>query len=478
MAEARADLLYVAAMSAPVDRAINHLESHWDAYLAQLMDLVRVPGVSAVPPPSEPLERSAEVLRAVMESAGLEHCEIIDFPGGHPYVYGDWLHAEGAPTLLLYGHHDVMPPGRAEKWITPAFEPSVRDGRLYGRGAVDDKAGVMVHVAAVASYLKSAGSLPVNVKFIVEGEEEVGSQSLDAFLTKYAEKLQGDVIVLTDTATHEAGLPSLTVSLRGLVGVQVEVRGLDHPIHSGMFGGPVPDPVMALCRAIAELTDERGRPSALLQRGVRALSATERAALEKLPYDDQTFRAEVGIVPGAQLTGDPDMPVFGRIWHQPAVTVIALEGRPIAGSSNQLIESARCRISLRIVADQDPEQLQDALVAHFEARVPWGLEVTVTRESAAKWWVTEPAHEAFALAERALEKGYGRGAVHIGCGGSIPFVEPFATHLGGAPALLMGVEDPICNAHGENESLNLDDWRKGTRAAVYLYDELSRMKKR
>jgi len=463
-------------MSAPVDLAINDLEAHWDDYPAQLMELVRVPGVSAVAPPSEPVKQSAEAVRKVMELAGFEHCEVIDFPGGHPYVYGDWLHAEGAPTVLLYGHHDVMPPGRAEKWVTPAFEPTVRaDGRLYGRGAVDDKAGIMVHIAAVASYLRGAGRLPVNVKLIVEGEEEAGSQSLDAFLSKYAEKLQGDVIVLTDTANHEAGLPSLTVSLRGLVGVSVEVRGLDHPIHSGMFGGPVPDPVMALCRAIAELTDERGRPAAFLQEGVRALSAAERSALEKLPYNEKTFREEVGVVPGAQLTGDPDMPIFGRIWYQPALTVIALEGRPIAGSSNQLVESARCRVSLRVVADQDPKKLQDLLVKHFETRVPWGLEVMVKRESAAKWWVTEPTHQAFELAGRALAKGYGRAAVHIGCGGSIPFVEPFAKHLGGAPALLMGVEDPICNAHGENESLNLDDWRKGTRAAVYLYDELSRM---
>jgi len=460
-----------------VTAALAHLESHWDTYLEQLKALIRIPGVSAEPPPSEPVRRSAEALRDLVEAAGFEHCEVIDFPGGHPYVYADWLHAEGAPTVLLYGHHDVMPPGRPEKWVTPAFEPTIReDGRLYGRGAVDDKAGVMVHVAAVASYLKSAGRLPVNVKLIVEGEEEAGSQSLDAFLAQYAEKLRGDVIVLTDTANHEAGLPSLTVSLRGVAGVQVEVRGLDHPIHSGMHGGPAPDAVMALCRAIAELTDEHGRPAPFLREGVRPLADAERAALATLPYHEATFREEVGIVPGATLTGDPEMPVFGRIWYQPNVTVIALEARPVAGSTNQLIESARCRISVRIVADQDPRAVQDALVRHFETRVPWGLAVTVTRESAAKWWVTEPTHAAFAHARTALAKGYGRDAVHIGCGGSIPFVEPFARHLGGAPALLMGVEDPVCNAHGENESLNLDDWRKGTRAAVHLYDELSRMR--
>ncbi|RMG18817.1 MAG: dipeptidase [Deltaproteobacteria bacterium] len=459
-----------------LDRALDYLDRHLDTYLTQLEDLVRIPGVSAHPPPYPPLAESARAVKAVMEAAGLEHCEVIEFPGGHPYVYGEWLHADGAPTVLLYGHHDVQPEGRLEKWRSPPFEPTYRDGRLYGRGAVDDKAGVMMHVAACAAWLKGTGALPVNVKFIVEGEEEAGSMSLEAFLEAYREKLAADVIVLTDTANLEAGLPSLTTSLRGLAAVKVEVQALDHPIHSGMWGGPVPDPVMALCKAIAALTDDRGRlvlPEVM--RDVRPLTSEERAELDRLPFDEARFRTDAGIVEGAELTGDPEMPVWGRIFRQPAVSVIALEARPLEGSSNQIVESARARVSVRIVPDQDPEGVVEALIRHFQEKTPWHLKVRVEKDHVATWWITTPDHPAFDAARRALEAGYGREAVYIGCGGSIPFVEPFAKVLGGVPALLMGVEDPPCNAHGENESLNLDDWKKGTRSAVYLYDALARL---
>jgi len=464
-------------MSEQVDKALENLESSWDKWLSHLMELVRIPGVSAKPPPAKELEDSAEAVRAIMEQAGFENTEVIGFPGGHPYAYGEWLHADGAPTLLLYGHHDVQPPGRPEKWRTPAFEPTMGDdGRLYGRGAVDDKAGVLMHVAACAAYLETTGSLPVNVKFIVEGEEEAGSQSLERFLETYKERLAADVIVLTDTANLEAGLPSLTTSLRGLASLDVEVRALDHPIHSGMFGGPVPDPVIALCRSIGALTDADGKLAVEgIWDDVRALTEKERKAMEALPFDEARFCSDVQMVPGAKLTGDQEMPVWGRIFRQPAVAVIAFEARPFEGSSNQIIESAKARISLRIVPDQDPGKVEQAVAKHFEKTVPWGLEVKTTARESAIWWMTDTSHPAFAAATRALEAGYGTSAAFIGCGGSIPFVDPFARVLGGVPALLMGVEDPPCNAHGENESLNVDDWKKGTRAAVHLYDELSRL---
>lgn len=464
-------------MSDAVNQAIDHLNANFGTYLAQLEDLVRIGGVSANPPPDREVEKSARAVKVVMSEAGLHRVEVIDFPGGHPYVYGEWLEAQGAPTVLLYGHHDVQPPGRLEKWKSPPFEPTMReDGRLYGRGAVDDKAGVMMHVAACAAYLHTSGKLPLNVKFIVEGEEEAGSKSLGAFLEQYKEKLQADVIVLTDTANLEAGLPSLTTSLRGLAAVEVEVQGLDHPIHSGMWGGAVPDAVLGLCKALGELTDEQGRPAFEgAWDKVRPLTEDGRKKIEALPFDEARFRADIEMTPGTKLIGDPDMPVWGRIFRQPAIAVIALEARPLEGSSNQIVESARARVSVRIVPDQDPEEVLEALVRHFETRVPWGLKTTVRREASASWWMTEPEGPAFEAAQRAMKKGFDRDLAFIGCGGSIPFVEPFARVLGGVPALLMGVEDPPCNAHGENESLNVDDWKKGTRAAVYLYDELSRL---
>ncbi len=457
-----------------LEDALSKLEGELDAHLETLKSLVRIGGVSANPPPDEKVNESARAVEKLLRDTGFENTEVIEFPGGHPYVYGDWLHAgDDKPTVLLYGHHDVMPPGRPEKWKSPPFSPEVREGRLFGRGAVDDKAGVMMHVAACKAWL-DAGGLPLNVKFIVEGEEEVGSGSLEAFLSKYKDKLACDVLVLTDTANLDIGIPSLTVSLRGLCGLGVELRSLDHPIHSGMWGGPVPDPVMGLCKAIAGLTDERGRLRGDIADSVRPPSASEREALERLPFDEASFREQVGMQPTTELVGDPEMPVWGRIFRQPSVTVIAFEARPIEGSTNQIIESARARISIRTVADMDPKKTQDALVRYFEEATPWGLELHVDREATASWWMTSAEGPAFDAAARALEKGYDRQAEHIGCGGSIPFVEPFANVLGGIPALLMGVEDPICNAHGENESLHIGDWQKGTRAAVYLYEELSR----
>jgi acetylornithine deacetylase/succinyl-diaminopimelate desuccinylase-like protein len=420
--------------------------------------------------------KSAEAVERVLADAGFENTRVLLLEGAHPYAYGDWLHAgPDAPTVLLYGHHDVMPPGRASHWKSPPFEPEVRDGRLYGRGAVDDKAGVMMHVAAFEAWLRGAGKLPLNVKLIVEGEEEIGSTNLERFLEAHHHELGADVIVLTDTANLDVGVPSLTVSLRGLIGVEVEYRALDHPIHSGMWGGPVPDPVMGLCKAIALLTDARGRLVPDLAAGVRPLSPAERRELADLPFDEARFRADIGLPQGVEIVGDPETPVWGRIFRQPSVTVIALEARPIEGSTNQIIESARARISVRIVADMDAERTMDALVRHFEANAPWGLLVSVKKEGENPWWMTEPSGPAFDAAARALERGYGRPAVHIGCGGSIPFVGPFARVLGGVPALLMGVEDPTCNAHGENESLHIEDWKKGARAAVHLYDELSRL---
>jgi cysteinylglycine-S-conjugate dipeptidase len=456
--------------------ALQHLETSWSTYLAELEQLVRIPGISAEPPPSPQLERSAAAVADLFQRIGFDHSEVIAFDGGHPYVYADWLHAPGAPTVLLYGHHDVQPPGRPEAWETPPFEPALRDdGRMYGRGVVDDKAGVMMHVAACAAYLRASGGLPINVKFIVEGEEEAGSKTLSAFLERYQQKLQADVIVLSDTANLDAGIPSLTCSLRGIAAVHVKVRALEHPLHSGMWGGPIPDPVIALCKAIGALTDESGKLLLDVWDQVRPLTGDEKRDLHQLPFDEAAFRNQATLVPGAALVGDASMPVWGRVWRQPSVSVIALEARPIAGSSNQIIDTAQARVSVRVVPDQDPVKVQDALVAHFERHVPWGLSVDIEREDASGWWVTHAEGPAFDAARRALEQGYGRKAETIGCGGSIPFVEPFARVLGGAPALLLGLEDPICNAHAENESLNLDDWKRGTRSAVYLYEELSKL---
>jgi acetylornithine deacetylase/succinyl-diaminopimelate desuccinylase-like protein len=461
--------------------AAAYADAHFGAFIETLTGLARIPSVSAAPEHAADMRASAEAVRVAMAAAGLENTEVLELAGAHPYVYGEHLHAPGRPTLLLYAHHDVQPPGRDSHWKSPAFEPTLRaDGRLYGRGVVDDKAGVVTHLAAIEAWLKTHGALPVNVKMIVEGEEEIGSDHLGAFLEAHKERLRADVIVLTDTANLDAGIPSLTYRLRGLASIEVEVTGLDHPLHSGMWGGPVPDPVQAMAKILASLTDADGKIAIDgIYDEVAAPSPGERAALARLPFDAAKFRADAGMDAGFPLGGEAGFSTYEQLWLRPCVTVIALEASPLKGSSNQIVPSARARISMRLVPDMDPKHAMDKMIAHVRKVAPWGVTVNITPESGSPAWSCDPEapgnRRAFEAAARALTKGFGHEVALIGAGGSIPFVGPFAEAFGGAPALLVGLEDPICNAHAENESLNLDDWKKAIRGAVHLYDELGRL---
>jgi len=460
-----------------VQAAINYLNANLNRFQDQLVALSKIAGVSsAEPAPSPAMRRSAEAMASAMREAGVEHVEILEIEGVHPYVYGDWLRKPGAPTVLLYGHHDVQPEGRPEKWLSPPYEPTVRDGRLYGRGTADDKAGCMTHIAAVASYLKSTGELPVNVRFVIEGEEEIGSENLDRFLKTYRDRLDADFIVLSDTANFDTGIPALTYQLRGICTVDLEVQCLERPVHSGMWGGPVPDPVQVACRIIADLQGKDGRlnvPGLYAQ--VAKTGKTQLGRIRKLPFNEAKFKREAGLMKGMTLTGEKGFSVYEQLWTRPALTLIAFEARPIKGSSNQIIDSVHARLSLRTVPNMDNKAAGRALVKKLTSRPPHGARVTAKVVGTSPWWTTDPEGPAFEAARRALKAGYGKDTAMIGAGGSIGFVGPFAELLGGAPCLLMGVEDPRCNAHSENESLDLGDFVKSMRSAVYLYDELSRV---
>ena len=460
-----------------VKAALDYLNANLARFQDQLVTLSKIPGVSSADPaPAPVMRRSAEAMASVMRDAGVEHVEILEIPGVHPYVYGDWLKKPGAPTILLYGHHDVQPEGRPEKWLSPPYEPVVRDGRLFGRGTADDKAGCMTHIAAVASYLKSGGALPVNVRFVIEGEEEIGSENLDRFLKAYRERLDADFIVLSDTANFDTGIPALTYQLRGICTVDLEVQCLERPVHSGMWGGPVPDPVQLACRIIADLQGKDGKLNVPgLYSQVAKTGKSQLARIRKLPFNEAKFKREAGLMKGMTLTGEKGFSVYEKIWTRPSLTVIAFEARPIKGSSNQIIDSVRARLSLRTVPNMDPKQAGKALVKKLQAKPPFGAKVTATLVGTTPWWTTDPEGPAFEAARRALKAGYGKETAMIGAGGTIGFVGPFADLLGGAPCLLMGVEDPLCNAHSENESLHLGDFVKSMRSAVYLYDELSRV---
>jgi acetylornithine deacetylase/succinyl-diaminopimelate desuccinylase-like protein len=458
-----------------VAAALGHAGKHAHETLSRLADLIRIPSVSAEDFPAAEVRRSAEATAVLLREAGLENVRLLELSGHHPYVYGDWLHAEAAPTLLVYGHHDVQPPGRPERWVTPAFEPTERDGRLYGRGAVDDKGTFLTHVGAIRAWLETAGRLPLNVKLLIEGEEEIGSPGLAAFLRRYTPLLSADVAVLADTGNFDVGHPALTYQLRGICQVDVEVRCLAHPVHSGFYGGPTPDAVRLLARLIAGLEKADGSLDVPgLYRRVAKTEARQLRRIRSLPFDERKFRAAAAMKPGTELVGERRYSVWERLWTRPALSVIALEAHALAGSSNQVIDAARARLSLRSVPRMDEREAGRLLVRRLTARPPSGARVTARVTGTARWWTTDPEGPAFEAARRALRAGYGREAAMIGAGGSIGFVKPFSNALGGVPCLLMGVEDPDSAIHSENESLHLGDFRRALRAAVHLYDELAR----
>jgi acetylornithine deacetylase/succinyl-diaminopimelate desuccinylase-like protein len=456
--------------SSEPNAVVEYANVHFNEFVDKLKSLVRIPSVSFDGFPPENVRKSAEAVAALLRQEGLENVQILEVAGAHPYVYGDWLHAAGKPTLLLYAHHDVQPPGREEKWNSKPFDPVERDGRLYGRGSADDKAGIIVHTSAIASFLRVAGKLPVNVKVIVEGEEEIGSEHLENFLKQYAKKLQGDIIVLTDSGNYDTGIPTITTSLRGIVASEVEVRVMDHPLHSGTWGGPGPDPVLALSKMLAALVDDSGRIAIPgIYDDVLPLTAVEEDSVRHLNYTNEEFRKQAQILPGIALLGGPEN-ALKKMTRIPSIAVNAIQASSRVSVANIINEAAWCKVGIRTVPNMDAKKTERQLQDFLRSHAPWGVEVHFTSEQSAPWWTTNPEGPAFEKASAALSRAFGRECVYVGQGGSIPFVGPFAEVLGGAPALLIGVEDPYTNAHSENESVHLEDLRKSIVGAIYFYE--------
>jgi acetylornithine deacetylase/succinyl-diaminopimelate desuccinylase-like protein len=457
--------------------ALDWLSKNHEQVVRGLADLVAIPSISTDGEHTAEIERTARLTCDLMRDAGLHNVDVLRVGQSLPYAYGEWLDAPGRPTIFLYAHHDVQPITHFDQWKSDPWKLTRRDGRLFGRGSADDKGAISAFLGAIAAYRKTTNHLPVNVKLVVEGEEEVGSRNLMRFFETYKEKIKSDVIVVCDTENVEVGLPSITYSLRGIVAVLVEVTSANIPVHSGMAGGALPDAAIALNKVLSKLYWGNGPvPIPGFYDKVRPLTDRERAAFRKLPWDDAKFRKEVGVVPSARYAVEEGLTVYEQTWRRPAVTVIAQEASSIKGASNQVLPKAAALVSCRIVPDMDPAQVVEQLRAYLAADPPWGVDVKVTQHGAAcNWWMTDPNGPAFEAALAGMRAGFDRDPVAIGCGGSIGFVGPLAELFGGAPALLMGIEDPASNAHAPNESLHEGDFKKLMNALVRLFDNLGKL---
>lgn len=427
---------------------------------ADLEALTRIPSVSLAAFDQAQVDASAEATAALLQAEGLE-VEIVR-EGGRPAVIAHIDGPSGAPTVMLYAHHDVQPPGDESDWDSAPFEPTERDGRLYGRGAADDKAGIMAHIAALRAH---AGELPVGVTVFVEGEEEIGSESLPAILERHGDRLSADAIVLADSTNWAIGEPALTTTLRGMIRVVVKVSTLDHGVHSGMFGGPVPDALTALIQLLASLHDEQGNVA------VRGLKSGEAADLD---FSQDRLRAESGLLDGVHVIGSRGS-LLSRLWTMPSITTIGIDAPSVATASNTLVPSASAKISMRLAPDEVDLEAFELLRAHLEAHAPWGARVEVTLDDRGNGFAAQASGPVYDQARAAFADAWGVTPVDIGVGGSIPFVAAFAEQFPQAAILVTGVEDPDTRAHGANESLHLAEFERVCVAEALLLARLGSM---
>ena len=426
--------------------------------IADLHKLVSIPSISSMPEHDADVAACAEVVSELFRDLGASEVKLLD-GGGKPAVWANFPGPEGSPTVLLYAHYDVQPTGDADAWTSPAFEPTERDGRLYARGSADDKGGVALHVAALRVF---DGTPPVGVKVFIEGEEEIGSPTMPTLLDRYRDELAADVYVVADSVNWEVGKPSLTTSLRGVADCQVTVSTLAEGLHSGQFGGVVPDALTALCRLLATLHDEAGNV---------AIEGLVTGTAPDLDYPENRLLEETGLLEGVSQIGDGS--VVERMWFKPSASVLAIDATPVAKASNTLVPSARAKVSVRLAPGQDPAAVAKALEDHLRRNAPWGAHVDVVAgQCGAPGRITLEGERAEA-AKTAFREAFGVDAVEIGCGGSIPIVAEFADRHPEALVLVTAVTDPDSRMHGIDESLDLGDFAKAALAETLLLNNLA-----
>lgn len=435
------------------------IESNRERFLEELFNFLRIPSISTLPEHRDDVRRASDFVAESLRAAGLENLSVIETEG-HPLVYADWMHADDKPTVLCYGHYDVQPPDPLDLWRTPPFEPSIQNGNLYARGSSDDKGQMYIHIKAVEALMKTSSRLPVNVKFLIEGEEEVGGASVAKFVAAEGEKLRSDVALVSDTALYAAGLPTLCVGLRGLVYTEVAVKGPARDLHSGLYGGAAPNPVFALIELLSQAKDSHGRVQIPgFYDDVENPGAVELESWRSLPFDEAEFLTkEVG---SPSLTGESEYTVLERVWSRPTLEVHGIAGGFTgAGAKTVIPAGATAKVSFRLVPNQNPEKIVDAFRQFVAARQPEGVSAEVRVLSASPACMVNPDHPAIRVAAAAFAQSFGRETVYVRSGGSIPIVGDFATHLG-IPTILMGFGLPDDGLHSPNEKFAVENFYKG-----------------
>jgi len=443
--------------------------AHRQRFLKELEDFLRIPSVSTLPEHGGDIEAAARFVAGSFHEAGLENIEIIP-TGKHPLVYSDWLHAPGKPTVLCYGHYDVQPAEPLEDWVSPPFEPAIRDGNLYARGASDDKGQMHAHIKAVEALRAASGSLPVNLKFLIEGEEEIGGASINQYVQQNPKRLEADVALVSDTALYAEGIPTLCVGLRGLIYLEVEARGPARDLHSGLYGGAAPNPVFGLAELLAAAKNRQG----VIQipgvyEDVEPPAPAEKASWESLPFDEREFlRKEVG---ATRLVGEPGFPVLERIWARPAFEVHGIGGGFTgAGAKTVIPAKATAKVSLRMVPKQDPQKIIASFQEFVRVNTPAGVQTEVRVLAASPAVLVNPEHPAVRVAAWVFSEVFGRPTVFIRSGGSIPIVGEFARCLG-IPTVLMGFGLPDDGLHSPNEKFCLENYYKAIETVARFLEQ-------
>ena len=457
-----------------MNAVIDFINTSRDRFLDELKEYLAIPSISALPEHAADVKRCAGWTAEQMRRIGMQNVREIETPR-HPVVYGDWLRAPGAPTMLFYGHYDVQPVDPVDLWESPPFEATVRDGEMYARGAADDKGQVFMHLKAIEAHLSQSGRLPLNIKVVLEGEEEIGSVHLEDFVRQHRGALAADVVVISDSPMFDRGIPSICYGLRGLTYFQIDMRGTKSDLHSGSFGGAVANPAFVLGQVLSQMKDRSGRVKIPgFYDDVRPLRDEERAEFKRLPFNEKHYWKELG---APKLFGEKDYTTLERVWARPTFEINGLlSGFTGDGAKTVIPAVAMAKVSMRLVPAQQPNQIARLFEEYIRKVTPKTVELEVTRMHGGHPWMTEFDNPFVQAAARAIERGFGRRPVFNREGGSIPVVATFHEVLG-VPAVLFGVGLPDENAHAPNERLDLNNFHNGIISSAYLYDEIARIER-